>query len=48
MKGVYEVARDSISIYFKNERENRTGIWNNVAVNTGAMFKFNIKWKTNQ
>lgn len=26
MKEVYEVARDSISIYFRNERENRSGL----------------------
>lgn len=46
MKEVYEVARNSISMYFRSERENRSGWWNNIVRNTGAMFKFNIKWKT--
>lgn len=26
MKKVYEVKRDSVSIYFRNERENRSGL----------------------
>lgn len=46
MKEVYEVSRDSISIYFRNERENKSGLWNNVAITVRAMFKFSIKRTT--
>lgn len=46
MKKVYEMARDNVSKYFKNERENRIGLWNNVVTNVGAKFKSNIEWKT--
>lgn len=46
MKKVYEMSRDNVSIYFKNKRENRIGLWDNIAINIGAKFNFNIKWKT--
>lgn len=44
MKEVYEAARDSVRIYFRNEREIDLG--NTVAINSGAMFKFYFKLKT--